>query len=203
MAVLSAFAVFGALGGLGTPGDAARAAKAVTDSEVLFRWGIGALFIVVVLDVVVAAALFEVFTSVNRSLSMLAAWFRLAYAAVFLVAISQLPGMLPGSGGTSPAAGSIRAFDGIWHAGLVLFGVHLLLIGYLAYRSGFVHKILGILLLAAGLGYLADSLGTVLSANDPAGIAQFTFIGEVALIFWLLIKGSRLTAMRTTTAPIA
>lgn len=200
MAVLSAFAVFGALGGLGTPGDAARAVRAVTDSEGLFRWGIACLFMVVVLDVIVAAALLEVFTPVSRSVSMLAAWFRLAYAAVFLVAIGQLVGMLPGSSGNGAAAGHVQAVDEIWHAGLILFGVHLVLIGYLAYRSGFVHKIFGILLVVAGLSYLADSFGTVLVSGSWAGIAQFTFVGEVALIFWLLIRGSRLTSMGTTTA---
>lgn len=200
MAVLSAFAVFGALGGLGTPGDADRAVQAVTDSEALFRWGLASLFMVVVLDVIVAAALLEVFTPVGRSVSMLAAWFRVAYAAVFLVAISQLVGMLPKSGGAGPAAGRVQAFDDIWHAGLILFGVHLVLIGYLAYRSGFVHKIFGILLVVAGLGYLADSFGAVLVAGYSVGIAQFTFLGEVALIFWLLIKGSRLTVGGTATA---
>ena len=193
MAVLSAFAVFGALGGLGTLGDTARATTALTNSEGLFRWGLGVLFLVVVLDIIVAAALFEVFAPVSRSVSMLAAWFRLAYAAVFLVAISQLVGMLPGADGVG-AAGSVQAFDAIWHAGLILFGIHLMLLGYLAYRSGFVHRIFGILLVVAGLGYLADSFGTVLSADYLLSIAQFTFVGEVALIFWLLIRGSRLTA---------
>lgn len=199
MAVLSAFAVFGALGGLGTPGDAARATKALADSEVLFRWGVVSLFMVVVLDIIVAAALLEVFTPVNRSLSMLAAWFRIAYAAVFLIAISQLVGVLSTSGGTGAMAGRVQAFDDIWHTGLVLFGIHLVLIGYLAYRSGFVHKIFGILLVVAGLGYLADSFGMVLLSGYSVSIAQFTFVGEVALIFWLLIRGSRLTVRGMTT----
>ena len=200
MAALSAFAVFGALGGLGTPGDAARATTALTHSEGLFRGGIGALFLVVVLDIIVAAALFEVFAAVSRNLSMLAAWFRVAYAAVFMVAISQLLGMLPGADGASPAAGSVQAFDALWHTGLILFGIHLVLVGYLAFRSGFVHRIFGILLVVAGLGYLVDSFASFLSSDHLLSIAQFTFVGEVALIFWLLIRGSRLTVLRTTTA---
>ena len=52
-------------------------------------------------------------------------------------------------------------------------------------------KIFGILLLIAGLGYLADGFGTVLIPEYSISIEQFTFVGEVALIFWLLISGSR------------
>ena len=52
-------------------------------------------------------------------------------------------------------------------------------------------KIFGILLVIAGLGYLADGFGTVLIPDYSISIGQFTFVGEVALIFWLLISGSR------------
>ena len=62
-------------------------------SEGMFRLGVLSLYLVVVLDVVVAWALLRVFSPVNEGLSRLAAWFRLAYAAVFAVAISQLAGV--------------------------------------------------------------------------------------------------------------
>jgi hypothetical protein len=52
-------------------------------------------------------------------------------------------------------------------------------------------KIFGILLVVAGLGYLVDGFGTVLVPNYSINIAQFTFVGEAALMFWLLIKGAR------------
>jgi hypothetical protein len=87
----------------------------------------------------------------------------------------------------------IRAFDDIWHAGLILFGIHLMLIGYLTYRSAFAPRIIGILLVVAGLGYLTDSFGVVLIPDYPVSIAQFTFVGEAALMCWLLIKGRRVS----------
>ncbi len=198
MAVVAAFGNFVALGGLGTPRDGARAMKAIADSEGLFRWGVASLFLVAVLDVIVAAALLKLFTPVNRSISALAAWFRVAYAGVYVVAISQLVGALPLSDNANEVLARIHTFDDIWHAGLILFGAHLLLIGYLAYRSGFVPKILGILLVVAGLGYLTDSFGAVLLSGYSVSIAQITFVGEVVLIFWLLIKGRRVGSMRAT-----
>lgn len=196
--VLSVFSIV-VLGGLGTPGDVPRATQALAGSGDLFRWGVLSLFLVAVLDVIVAAALLELFAPVNRTVSTLAAWFRTAYAAVFLVAISQLVGALPLSGDAGQVAERIRAFDDIWHAGLILFGVHLMLIGYLTYRSAFAPRIIGILLVVAGLGYLADSFGVVLIPDYPVSIAQFTFVGEAALMCWLLIKGRRVS-MRSSAA---
>src|SRR3712207_6840694 len=101
LAVLSAVAVLVVVYGLTTPGDAAATAENITASEGTFRLAVGALYVVIVLDVVVAWALFRFFASVDSWLSRLAAWLRVAYSMVFLVAISQLaavPGMLSDAG---------------------------------------------------------------------------------------------------------
>ena len=52
-------------------------------------------------------------------------------------------------------------------------------------------KIFGILLVIAGAGYLVDGFGAVLVQDYAISIGAFTFVGEVALIFWLLISGRR------------
>jgi hypothetical protein len=191
MAVLAGVAKFAVLDPLITPGDAARTANDILASEGLFRSAIAALILTATLDIVVTIALLALFTPVNRSVATMAAAFRLAFAAVFLVAISQLVSVLAVLGDADQALRAVDAFDTIWLVGLILFGVHLLLIGYLAYRSGFVPRIIGVLLVVAGLGYVVDGFGTVLFAHFST-IGQFTFVGEVALIFWLLIKGVRM-----------
>jgi hypothetical protein len=202
MAVLSALANFGALESLITDGDPTKTVADISASEPLFRMGIAGLAVVVVLDVIVAAALFDVFASVNRRISMTAAWFRLTYSAVFLAAICRLlevPALLAGN--PEQAMRVLGAFDATWKVGLILFAFHLLLIGYLAYTSGFMAKIFGILLVVAGLGYLADAFATILVPDFPFSFALFVFGGEVALIFWLLIRG-RQVRVPTTPSPI-
>ena len=196
LALLTILAVFGnflVLKRVIAPGDPATTMANIADSAVLFRWGIASLLIAAVLDVVIAAALLRLFTPVNPDISRLAAWFRLAYAAVFLVAVSQLAGVLPNLDKPAQAQQSIDAFNTVWNAGLILFGAHLLLIGYLAYRSGFIARVIGILLVIAGIGYLVDAFGTVLVSGYSLNVAQVTFVGEAVLIFWLLIKGRHLT----------
>lgn len=193
MAVLAFFGNFVVIQALITPGDAARTAGDITGSEALFRWGIAAFVLVAVLDVVVAGALFTLFEHVHRGLAAMAAWFRAIYAAVLLVAAAQLVIALDPLNDPGQVLRAVGAFTTIWELGLVLFAFHLLLIGYLAYRSGFIPRAIGILLVIAGLGYLADGLGLVLIADYSLDIALFTFAGEVVLIFWLLISGRRPT----------
>src|SRR6185312_2372681 len=95
--LLSALSIFGfivVVQGLVTPGDPAQTAKDITESSGLFRLGIAALYLVIPLDIVVGWALYRVFSPVNKSLSMLAATLRVAFAVVFMVAISRLVDVL-------------------------------------------------------------------------------------------------------------
>lgn len=206
--LMSALAGFGnlvVLEALVTPGDAAKTAGDIIASDGVFRLGMASLYLVVVLDVVVAWALLRVFSPVSRDISRLAAWFRLAYSAMFMVAISQLVGIpdLLNSEGYSTAFTAeqlqaqallkVDSFNDIWMAGLILFGVHLLIIGYLAFKSGYVPRVLGILLVIAGVGYAFDSFVTVFSGGSPFAISTVTFLGEFLLGIWLLIWGSRIS----------
>jgi hypothetical protein len=61
--------------------------------------------------------------------------------------------------------------------------------GYLVFRSGFLPRILGILLIIGCLGYLVDSFAAFLFPSLGVNIAIFTFWGEVLFPLWLLIKG--------------
>ena len=181
------------------PGDPELTAANIAAAEMTFRVGMASMILVAVLDVVASLALYRLFAPVHRDLSALAAWFRLAYSAVLLVATSELvrvPALLD-----DPEA-ALRGFDSwiaIWHTGLIFFSVHMLLLGYVAYRSGFVPRIFGILLAVTGLSYLADGVGLVLVPDYSISVAAFGFVGEVALIFWLLIKGTRLRSPQITT----
>jgi len=197
LAVLSAAANFGVIQRLVTPGDATRTARDILASAGLFRLGIAALFVVVILDIVVARALLTFFAPVHQGLARLAAWLRIIYAAIFAVAISQLVAVLPllGSAGQRrpEALTKIQDFQDIWHISLVLFGLHLVLIGYLAWKSGYVPRVLGVLLVIAGVGYLAGSFSALLTPGHAVNVAAFTFIGEALFMLWLLAKGRNVT----------
>lgn len=132
---------------------------------------------VVVLDVIAALALVPVLREAGRRLAQLAAALRILYAAAFAVAVAQL------------AVGNDDAFQSIWDTALAVFGVHLLLVATLFLRGRALPSWVGILVAIAGLGYLIDAI--LAAGNNQAAIGQFTFVGEVVLLVWLLGWGGR------------
>jgi hypothetical protein len=77
----------------------------------------------------------------------------------------------------------------------IFWGLWLFPFGILVFKSGFLPRILGVLLIAACFGYLADSLTSLLlpSYEDVVGrIANIPLtLGEPAIILWLLIRGAK------------
>jgi hypothetical protein len=87
---------------------------------------------------------------------------------------------------------SLNAFRSGWYFGISFFGIHLGLLGFLVFRSDYIPRILGVLLIIAGLGYLINSLKPFLFPNINVDFAKFTFYGELIFMLWLLIKGWRI-----------
>ena len=152
-------------------------------------------------DIVIAWALYVLLVPVNRAVSLLTAWFRLMYTAIAffgmlkLVSVFHLvntPDYLAAFGST-PLHAEVKLLLGTfrddWSIGLVLFGIHLVLLGYLIYRSGYIPRFLGILLVIDGLGWVVDSLQPYLYPNAHLRFLFITFFGEIFLMLWLLIRG--------------
>jgi len=190
MAILSPIAYLNTFQKLVKFDDPALTAQNILNSIGAFRTAILLLFAVALLDVLVAWGLYIVLMPVNKNLSALAAWLRVIYSGIFIYAISKLYVALQViTADGKQAMTFLKAFQSIWDMGLILFGFHLLLLGYLSFKSGYVPKWLGFFLLLAALGYIVDGLGKTLSPTYNLSISQFTFIGEVFLIFWLLWRG--------------
>jgi hypothetical protein len=178
-------------------GDAAATANNILANELQFRLAILGFIVVVVLDVIVSWGLYLFFEPVNRNVSLLAAWLRLLYTAVFAVAIFNLghavsilhTGVLEMDQLQAQALLSLSAFNNGWDLSLAIFGLHLILVGYLALKADYVPKILGILVVICGLGYAFDAVAGLLFPDFGVTVSLVTFIGEVLLGLWLAIKG--------------
>jgi hypothetical protein len=72
----------------------------------------------------------------------------------------------------------------------IFWGIWLFPMGYLAYKSGFIPKFIGVLLIIACFGYLIDSVCVFLNVDLGFVFSDFTFAGEIAILLWLLIKGA-------------
>ena len=176
----------------------------------LFVAAIFCYLITFIEDVVIAWALYVLLVPVNRSVSLLTAWFRLVYTAIALfgwlnlVTVFRLlntPDYLTAFGSAQLHAQVLlllRSFRYDWSMSLVIFGIHLVLLGYLIYRSGYIPRIIGILLVIDGLGWVIDSLQPYLYPNAHLGFLFITFFGELVFMLWLLIRGWKI---QEPTAP--
>ena len=187
MAILSPIAYLNTFQSLVKFDDAALTAQNISNSMGAFRSCILLLFTVAILDIVVAWGLYILLVPANKNLSALAAWLRVIYGGIFIFAISKLYIALQVIAADGIQAMSyLKAFQSIWDMGLILFGFHLLVLGYLVFESGYIPKWLGVFIVLAAVGYIVDGFGKTLSPGYNLNIAQFTFVGEVLLIFWLL-----------------
>jgi hypothetical protein len=185
-------------------GNAAKTARNVFDHAQRLRFVAGGFVIVAVLDLVVAWALYVLLRPVNRSVAMLAAWLRVAYAAIFVTSVTSLFSAVRDATGAdfvrafpprqldAQVVTAVNAFKDGWNLALVIFGLHLLVLGYLVVKSSYIPSVLGVLLMIAAVGYLIDSAGGLLSTSYSANVAAFTFVGEVLLMGWLLWRGRSL-----------
>ncbi len=190
------------------PGDAAATANHIVASEELFRTSIVSDLIMLLSDVIVAWALYVLLKPVNKSLALLAAFFRLVHAAIYGINLLNLFFVLQllsgnhylGAIETDQLNALVMVFLNAhqygYDIGLVFFGFHCLVLGYLVFMSGFFPRSLGVLLEVAGLGYLVNSFARFLITNYEVYETIFTlvvfipaFIAELSFTLWLLLKG--------------
>ncbi|MCB9211414.1 MAG: DUF4386 domain-containing protein [Ignavibacteriales bacterium] len=202
------FSNFYVLENLFVLGNAEATLNNIIENEMLFRYGIAGFILMVIFDLLLAWTFYILFRQVSDKLSLLSSWLRLVNAAIFGVALFKLINVLQiitDSNYKNIFDKNIKEaqimisyldFNNIWLIGLLFFGLHLLLLGYLIYKSKFIPKFIGILLFIAGLGYLVDSFAHFLLANYDSYKEIFELIvilpgviGELSFTIWLLING--------------
>jgi hypothetical protein len=199
------FAFFMGRVGVVVPGDPTATVENLMASQSVFRLGIVAETVIVLVEIVVSAILYVLFRPVNRPLSLASAFARFAQAILQAVNLfTAVPALLVLGG-----AGYLTVFEPDQLNALVLlfadtnafmitiwgliFGFHLLLIGYLVYRSGYFPRILGILLIIGAAGYLAQSYGHILAPQYDDILSTVVIVlsipGELLFTVYLLWKG--------------
>jgi Domain of unknown function (DUF4386) len=182
------------------PGDAAATARNIMGSEWLFRSGMVGHLVGQLIFVLLVLTLYQLLRPVNRDYAVLMITLALLGVPIALVnevnhfavlrLLSGLDYLEPLTRGQIEAQAML--FLDLRRSGLVVaqvfWGLWLMPLGYLVFRSGFLPRLLGVLLIIAGVGYLFDVAVVVLLPNIDATISQFTFIGELLFPLWLVFK---------------
>lgn len=194
-------------------GDAAATAYNISTSELLFRSGFVIETVSVLFFVLAAWALYVLLKPVNKDLALLFLLLNLGGAAVecinmlnLFAAIQLLSGAdyLNVFSADQLQAQALSYLD-LYASGIVLaqifFAAWLLPLGYLVYRSGFLPRLLGILLIIDFFGDMSWFLQFFMLPGYPVisypGLA-LSFIAEISLTFWLLFKGVKGTGQASS-----
>jgi hypothetical protein len=186
--------------GIVVSGDAAATANNIQAHEPLFRLGLGTGLIATAWYIALTALLYELFKPVNRSVSLVAAFFSLvgcaiqAFGSVFQFAPLVISGSSADLSAFKPEQSQALALilfkldSQAQTITLVFFGLYCLLIGCLIFKSTFLPRILGVLMVLAGLGWLTFLAPPLANALSPY-VLVLGFLAELSLMLWLLVKG--------------
>ncbi len=180
-------------------GDAAATCRNIIASEWLFRSGTISHLISQIIVIFLALALYRILKPVNKDhavvmvvLALLGIPISFLTEVNHLAVLRLLSGMGDGVFTSTQVHAQAMLFLEMHRSGVLLaqvfWGLWLLLLGSLVFRSGFLPKLLGISVLIGAAGYLVDS-GAHLVTSGAATLSQFTFIGELLLPLWLLTRG--------------
>jgi Domain of unknown function (DUF4386) len=181
--------------------DAAATATKIITSESLFRWGFTGYLVEALCDAGLTLLLYLLLRAVRKDLALLAVFCRLIGTAGFAMAKVFYFAALPIVGSADLKAFSPEQLHTLALLSLkvsgygqevfsMFYGVGSLVLGYLMYRSGFLPKVIGILLALSGVGFVAKTFTWALAPSYsspmllmPAGVAALALTG------WLLVRG--------------
>jgi hypothetical protein len=190
------------------PGDMAATVSQITTYGFIFRLGFVVMLTRLVFLTLLVLALYKLFGPVNRDVAVVMVAFGLVSVAVSMVALVfefGAPLLLTSRDystlfTTDQWLAQVQFFINMQvHADKAaqIFSLWVILLGFLMFKSGYFPKLLGILMMVAGVGYMADFLVFFLLPQLDVQIAGFAFLAEVAFPFWLLIKGVDVEAWKS------
>ncbi len=190
-------------------GDATAAtatANKIRASEMLFRFGIVAELISATIFIFMGLALYDLLKGVNKKHALLMLTLVLISVPIsYMNELNRVAALVLANGAQFSSMDQpqldalVMVFFHLHNSGLqlaqIFWGLWLFPFGVLVYKSGFLPRILGVLLIPAGVGYVAASL-TVLLFPTYGGVvfniaAVLGLLGEGTTMFWLLIKGAK------------
>jgi len=199
-------------GRISAGGDAAATFANLQRMEMLWRTGIVMELLILIITIALSVVLYVLTRPVHKELALLALLFSSIATAVEGAYVIQLVEALFPIGGNAYLAaftpGQLQAMTLLamkahvfgFGIALLLFGPFFFVTGYLMFRSGYFPKPLGVLYQLAGAAYMINGFVLLLAprlAGRVFPIMVVSFIGELSLALWLLIKGVRLERWRS------
>jgi hypothetical protein len=182
-------------------GNSAQTVSNILANEFLFRLSIVSAIVCALVTIATAFYIYNVLKSVNKRHAKWILIFTLIVAPITMInelnnvavlVLLKYPQYSPAFN-FDQLNSMVSVFLDLHQYGLqitgIFFGLWLLPMGYLILKSTYIPKVIGILLIITCLGYLIDFATFFLFPNFPIIVSEYTWLGEVLMVLWLLIKG--------------
>ena len=187
-------------------GDATATANNIASSELLFRTGILIGLASQIIFVFLVLALYRLLKEISHTQAILMVILVvISVSTTFVNTLNQLAALIILSGADFLSVFEKPQLDAVAYVFLrlhshglqiiqIFWGLWLFPFGLLVYKSRFIPRILGVLLIIAGFGYLLSSLTFLVLPQYKAAVSPLITLlemGELPIIFWLLIVGAK------------
>ena len=188
------------------PGDAAATARKITDAALLYRFGILGDLVAQILFIFVVLTLYQLFKDVSRTHArVMVVLVCVGVAAEIVNLATHLAPLILLSGAdylsvfTKPeldalAMGSLRLGNSLGQMLLAIWGLWLFPFGLLTIKSGFFPRVLGILLMFAGVAYVVSCVTSIVFPAYLSVVSKVMmplYFGELPIVIWLLVMGAK------------
>ena len=182
-------------------GDAATTASNIMANELLYRLSIVTALTLQIVYIFLALALYKLLNPVDKNNAVLMVILVLVAAPIAMLnELNHVAVLLVLSGSDllttfslDQVQASVPLFLNLHEHGVfiaqIFWGLWLFPMGYLIFKSNFLPKALGILMIIGGFGYLVDSFVYFIFPDFDVTFSEFTFLGELLLPLWLMFKG--------------
>ena len=182
-------------------GDAAKTAHNMMASESLVRLGIVSALLGAIIPILYLLLLYKLLKPVSKDIAVLMVVVALMGNPIAMLnELTQLGVLQLLSGADYLTVFTTEQLQALAYLFLrlhsygidiafIFSGLWLFPLGYLVFKSDFLPKILGVLLIIGGFGYLIDVFAEFLFSGSNLSIGLITGLSEIFFLLWLLIKG--------------
>jgi hypothetical protein len=198
MTIIAGFSIGFAFSEFNQPEQLSSTKDIILAHPVLYKNMLAGILVILLLDLLVSFTLYKYFKNDSRKISLVAGILRVIYTLTFGMAAFNLAKNLNiHEVSIQMIQANFQSFQSIWSIGLVIFGCHLILIGFLMKLHKRIPKILWYLTLIAGFSYVVVHLLKFTHPNSEfVSISEMILslpmaIGELSLAIWLIIRGGK------------
>ena len=164
------------------PGDTAALASDIEADKKIFGFAVIGYLLVLALDSIIGLALYVVLKPFNKNLATLTGILRIFYAGILAIGLFSLVFQIIDVYGYA----SVKLF------GYIFFALHILVLGYSVFKSGYIPKSLGVLLMFASFNYIVFFVDTKLPEALMVSAMLIMAAAELLLSIWLMMKRDKL-----------